>query len=64
MNIEEMNAPHIIEDINGNPLALVHNIVMARSVARYWDRFLMVSTHIRLANEDDIAAFGRRLVDA
>lgn len=64
MTIEEMNAPHIIEDINGNPLALVHNIVMARSVSRYWDRFLMVSTHIRLANEDGIAAFGRRLVDA
>lgn len=64
MNIEEMNAPYIVEDINGNTLALVHNITMARSVARYMDRYLMVSTHIRLANEDDVAAFGRRLVDA
>lgn len=64
MDINEMNAPYVIEDINGNSLALVHNIVMARSVARYWDNYLLVSTTIRLANEDDVAEFGRRLVDA
>ncbi|ATS93559.1 hypothetical protein P1A145kb_p159 [Pectobacterium phage DU_PP_I] len=64
MDIEEMNAPHIIEDINGDTLALVHNIAMARVVALVLDRHQKVSTTTRLANEDDIAAFGRRLVDA
>lgn len=57
MNIEEMNAPYIVEDRNGNALALVHNIVMARMVARHWEGT------VRLANEDDVAAFMRRLVD-
>lgn len=60
---ETINLPHVVEDINGNVLALTPNWAQAHCLARYQDRFLMVSTIIRLANEDDIGWFNRRLGD-
>lgn len=68
MNIEEMNALHVVEDINGNVLTLCVNKHIAIVTSRLWNRSMSrdtpYSTIIRLANGDDMAAFGRRLVDA
>lgn len=61
---ETPNATHVVEDINGNMLALTCNWYQAHQLSRYQDGFLMNTCIVRLANEDDVAAFGRRLVDA
>lgn len=61
---ETINLPHVVEDINGNVLALTPSWAQAHRLARYQDRFLMDSTTIRLANKDDLAWFKRWLGDA
>lgn len=61
--IEAFNFPHVVEDINGNVLALTYNIVQARFIARKYDSFMAVSTHVRPANEDDVNSFRLRLGD-
>lgn len=60
---ETMNLPHVVEDINGNILALTYNWAMAHQFAKYQDRFMRVSALCRPANEDDVASFMRRLGD-
>lgn len=56
---ETLNLPHVVEDINGNILVMTYNWMKAQDFRKYQEAFLM----IRLANEDDVASFMRRLGD-
>lgn len=60
---ETMNVPHVVEDINGNILAMTYNWAQAQGLRKYQDRFLMNVCTVRPANEDDVASFMRRLGD-
>lgn len=60
---ETLNLPHVVEDINGNILVLTYNWMMAHQFRRYQDGFMMNVCTIRLADEDDVASFMRRLGD-
>lgn len=60
---ETINFPHVVEDINGNVLALLHNWYQARQFSKFQDGFLLTTTIVRPANEDDVASFNRRLGD-
>lgn len=58
---ETINLPHVVEDTNGNILALTYNWLTAHQFCRYG--FMMNVCTLRLANEDDVASFNRRLGD-
>lgn len=60
---ENMNNTHVVEDINGNILVLTCDWMTAHQFHRYQDIFMMRTCIVRLANEDDVATLGRRLVD-
>lgn len=60
---ETMNLTHVVEDVNGEVLVVACNWMTARQFRRYQDVFLLKTCTIRLANEDDLAALGRGLVD-
>jgi len=55
------DVPHVIKDSDGTVVAIARNLDMAESLASASREGFCV---IREADEDDIAAFGRRLVDA
>lgn len=61
---ENFNSPHVVVDSNGDVMLLTFNHRTAALAARFWNRSLPVVCTVRPADEDDIAAFGRRLVDA
>lgn len=60
---ETINLPHVVEDINGNVLGLLHNWYQAHQFAKLQDRYLLNTCTCRPANEDDVASFMRRLGD-
>lgn len=60
---QTLNAPHVVQDINGNILCLTYNYSQARQFSRWQDAFMMNTCTVRPANEDDVASFMRRLED-
>lgn len=60
-DIENMNKSHVVVDTDGNVLMLTYNHRTAALAARFWNRSLPVNCTVRLANEDDVASFNRRL---
>lgn len=60
---ETINLTHVVEDINGNILCLTYDWLTAHQFRRYQDAFMMSTCTVRLANEDDVASFNRRLGD-
>lgn len=56
---DTLHLPHVVEDINGNILVMTYNWMKAQDFRKYQEAFLI----IRLADEDDVASFMRRLGD-
>lgn len=63
MSIEQMNGPHVVVSHETFEVLALFPSFSAANNFRPWE-VVEGDITIRPANEDDIAAFGRRLVDA